>query len=75
MTIGGYQPEGKDCTIIMLMDWRHEKEQQGNKIAARAIQRLIDKLVANKDISIKATEAYWLGKLHERKTGIKLNGW
>lgn len=61
--------------IRMLMDWRYEKELAGNKIAARAIQRIIDKLVANKDISIKANNTYRLGKLYERKTGIKVNGW
>ena len=70
MTNGGYQPEGKDCTVIMLMDWRHEKEQQGNKIAARAIQRLIDERMSKASINT----IHW-AFLYEEKTGIKVDGW
>jgi hypothetical protein len=70
MAYGGYQPEGKDCTVIMLMDWRHEKEQQGNKIAARAIQRLIDARMSKASMYTRASAF-----LYEEKTGIKVDGW
>lgn len=66
----GYQPEKSDGTIIMLMDWRHEKEQQGNKIAARAIQRLIDERLSKANPSTFMRVA-----VHEMKTGIKVDGW
>lgn len=56
--------------IKILMDWRNEKEKQGKKIPARAIQRLIDKRMSKASIHTRN-----MVFIYERETGIKVNGW
>lgn len=63
------KPEISPISIVMLMKWRNEKEKEGNKRAARAIQRIIDKHLGD------SLNEYLQAYIFQDNSGIKINGW